>query len=117
MEGEENVEGNKGAGEVQNGESNQSCKESQEMDEDDNQVKETPRKFTPLAEIHMSPQTPMLSSVLNAQYTPRPPIKTTIGNKLGPSTPASFKSKAPTLAHPADSSPGYTEFFTTPATS
>ena len=99
------------------GESQHVKEESQEIDKDDNRVKETPREITTLPEMHFSPQTPILSSVLNARHTSRPSIKITIDNKLRHSTLASSKSKAPTLAHPADSSPDYAEFSSTPATS
>ena len=72
VEGDENMGGDEGAREGQNREGDQSWEEYQEMEEDDNRVKVTPRKLAPLPEMRFSPRTPMLSSVLKAQRTPKP---------------------------------------------
>ncbi len=72
VKGDENMEGDEGAGGSQNGEGNQDWEEYQEMEQDENRGKVTPRKVAPLPEMLFSPQTPMLSSVLKAQRTPKP---------------------------------------------
>ena len=60
--------------------------EFQAMEEDENLVEVAPRTIRSLPQIHFS-NTPMLSSILKAQRTPKPSVKKTTADNLRPFQP------------------------------
>ena len=90
-------------------EKNQDVEEFQAMEEDENLAEVASRTLAPLPQLYFSPHTPMLSSVLKAQHTPKPSVKKTTADNLRtfqpryPSSPRhrrSHTSQTPTQALP-----------------
>ena len=87
-EGYQDMEGDMGVGGTQNEGSDQ---EWEDIEEDENLVEVTPRTLAPLLEIRFSPDTPMLSSVLKMERTPKPSIKKTTAGPFQPRHPLSAR--------------------------
>ena len=82
-----NMEVHEGIERSQNGAGNQNREEYQDREEDDNLVEVAPRILAPLPETRFSPHTPVLSSVLKAQCTPKPSVWKTTADNLRPFRP------------------------------